>query len=148
MIRWATTRLLRTHVIGGAQKGTLARRVILEVVACVLGNAEIQDLRDLFVVALNEIDVLRLQVPVHDAECMRARESARDVGDDPVSSLWFQQSNATEAGAKVFALEVLHCNVEDSVGLTPIEHIDHVWSAQLRRCLCLSNETLSDLVAA
>ena len=72
--------LLGAHVVRRAENRARSRlRRRPETAPGVLCDAEVENLRDLFVVVLDQKDIVRLEIAVNDARPVRARHGAPDL---------------------------------------------------------------------
>jgi hypothetical protein len=115
-----TARLFGRHVERGAEdRAGLRARRHPRVAGPVLhlGDAEIEDLRDLLVVVrvANEEDVLRLEIAMDDPALVRAREPAADLLEDLRRVLKAHATEALDALVERLAGEQLHDDVRLAV---------------------------------
>ena len=143
-----TGRLLGRHVLRRAEQRALLRLHGLR--AADLGDAEIEDLRDLDRVAVvlggDQEDVLRLEIAVHDAGPVGRRERRADLANDRERVLELQRSGAQPLRERL-ALEVLEQHARGAIRERQ-EVIDahDVRMIELRRDLRLALEASEDLV--
>jgi hypothetical protein len=97
-----------------------------------LGDAEVEHLSDLVIVTRHQEDVLGLQIAVHDAHRVRARQGARHLRDDVVSLSQIEATLTIEPGTEIFTLQVLHHDERHVQPQAVIEYIYDVGRADLR----------------
>ncbi len=126
----------RPHELAGL--GALAERGLHRV----LGDPEVEDLDDLFVVAAGHEDVRRLEIAVDEPGLVRPPQAARDLREDRRGDREREPALALEALAHVLALEELHHDVRVVVLHPVVVDLDDVRALQARRCLGLALEAL------
>jgi hypothetical protein len=77
---------------------------------------------------------------MHDADGVRARQSARDVRDEAMGRCGVEATDALEPSGDRFALQELHGDVGRALPNAVIEHVNDVRAAQLRFDLRLAFE--------
>ena len=125
---------------GASSSSSLARSV--------LRDAEVDDLHEVLVLALQEEQVLRLDVAVDDALRVRGGERRRGLRGDPQDALLGQLRLAREALGERLALEELHHDERAAVvGVAEVGDVDDVLVADRRRELRLLLEARDDRFA-
>jgi hypothetical protein len=144
MVNRSASGLLGTDVAGRAEKCALARGVVFEDVSVTPCNTEIQDLRDLLVIPLDQKDVFGFEISMHDALRVRVHEGTRNVRHDAVSRFRVESAQALESRTQIFPLQILHRDEAQAVPFAVIEYINDMGATQLRRGLGFTFETQVD----
>jgi hypothetical protein len=133
-------RLLRAHVARRAEHGPGARVPGAGQRDLRLGHAEVEHLDDLVVVVTDDVDVLRLEVAVHQPRAMRLGQRARHLRDDARRLLRREAADPPQALPEVLTLEELHGDVRHALPDAVVEHGDHVRALHGRGHLGLALE--------
>ena len=142
--RFNALSLLRTHVVRRAEESPRAG-VRVELV-CDLRDAEVEHLGDFTVFIWHEEHVLGLQVAVHDACRVRAREGTTNPRDDAARLDGIEAAPPTKPHVEGLAFEVLHREIRDvAVRDAVVENLNDVRGTQRRGGFRLALETLADL---
>ena len=113
-----------------------------------LGDAEVHDLDEVELLALQEEQVLGLDVAMHDALGMRGAQRGRGLRGDAQRALLGQLVLAREALGERFAIEVLHHHERAAViGVADVVDVDDVLVADRARELRLLLESRDDRLA-
>ena len=114
--------LLGTHVLGRADhEPALRQRVFLRIVHR-LGDAEVDDLGDLFARAIaRDDDVVGLEIAVDDAELVRGVQSVGDLAREVDRAARVEGAVFLENGRQRLTVDVLHHEVDDLVRFAVVE---------------------------
>ncbi len=133
-------RLLRAHVVGGAEHRPGLRVAPVDSGSRGLRDAEVEHFGDLAIIVGHEEDVVRLEVAVNDADAVRFRQRPAHLADDPQDVVGRHSADTLQTLAEIFAVEQLHRDVRRALKYAVIEDLDDVGTAKLGRSLCLALE--------
>ena len=139
-------RLLRRHVAGRADDRARARqRRLAALLAGVLdkpGDAEVEHLDHVaLTVPVDQHDVLRLEIPVHDALGVGSGESASDLRANPQEPWQRHRAARAQGVVQRLAVDQLHRDKEPAlVGRAEVVEVDGVGVLDARRGLHLAAE--------
>ena len=130
-IRDLATDLLGAHVERGAQQRSDLGLGVVRLIAIVLGNAEVENLRGFMLVARHQEDVWGFEVAVHDTGCVSTRQGTGHLHHYAVGLRGSERLFPEQACAEILPLEQLHDDVLDAVPLPVIEHFHRVGAVDL-----------------
>ena len=140
-------RLLRRHVPGRAEHDALARerRVLGQLLD--LADTEVQDLRERRIrIAIDEEDVVGLEIAMNDARVVRTHEAAHDLHEDALRLGRIEQPFALDPLGQRLAAKQLHDDESDAViGEAGVEDLHDVRALGGARGLGLAREPPSRL---
>ena len=132
-----TLRLLRRNVVGGAQDGGGLRKAGV-------ARASDAEVHDLDVAIGLDHDVLRLDVAVDDAGCVRNRQGLRNLRADFGNLALVDRAALLDGGFQVGAAQELHDDVVGFAIEAPVVNAHDVGALQARRRCGLKTEAFGE----